>query len=97
MNPRPPSSPPSDPPFPSTPRFPSRRPPGRWVAAGGGRRPGALDFSDAEIAMLDILARPELGRASRPDDLPLLDDVVRVGDARERVDLLVDEIGRAHV
>src|SRR5260370_18829973 len=53
-----------------------------------------VSLSRAEVTVLDVLARAELGRAAAPDDLPLLDDVVRVGDARQRDQVLADEEDR---
>src|SRR5439155_17229569 len=41
--------------------------------------------------MLDVLARSQLAGRSAPDDLALLEDVVRVRDARQRRHVLVDQ------
>src|SRR5262249_1323946 len=46
--------------------------------------------SDPEVPVLDVRLASQLARAAGPDDLSLLEDEVAVGDARERVDVLVD-------
>src|SRR5438132_4749764 len=48
-------------------------------------------LSHAEVAVLDLRARAEPGRGAAPDDLALLEDVVSVGDPRQRGDVLVDQ------
>src|SRR5256712_1085255 len=51
-------------------------------------------LSHAQVAMLDVLQDSELGRGAAPDDLALLEDVVRVGDACQRGDVFVDQENR---
>src|SRR6058998_1023159 len=47
-------------------------------------------LSHAEVTVLDVRACTELGRGAAPHDLALLEDVVSVGDPRQRGDVLVD-------
>src|SRR5262245_60445860 len=51
-------------------------------------------LSYAEVSVLNVRAEPELGGGTAPDDSPLLEDVVRVRDARERRHVLVDQQDR---
>src|SRR5213083_337902 len=53
-----------------------------------------VSLSHAQVAVMDVLAGPELGRGAAPDDLALLEDVVRVGDPRQRGQVLVDQQDR---
>src|SRR5213592_3271107 len=53
-----------------------------------------VSLSHAQVTVLDVLASPELGRGAAPDDLALLEDVVRVGDPRQRSYVLVDQQDR---
>src|SRR2546426_12342196 len=41
-------------------------------------------LSHAEVTVLDVRACTELGRGAAPHDLALLEDVVSVGDPRQR-------------
>src|SRR5438128_11249252 len=47
--------------------------------------------SDSKIPVLDVFVRGQVRRRAPPDDAALFEDVVGVGDARERADVLVDE------
>src|SRR5213080_1278881 len=60
----------------------------------GSIQPTPASLSHAQITVLDVLPGPELGRGSAPDDLALLEDVVRVGDPRQRGDVFVDQQNR---
>src|SRR5439155_959889 len=60
----------------------------------GSIQPTPASLSHAQIAVLDVLPGSELGRGSAPDDLALLEDVVRVGDPRQRGDVFVDQQNR---
>src|SRR5215469_1753793 len=51
-------------------------------------------LSYAEVSVPNVRSRPELGGAAAPDDLPLLEDEVPVGDPRERPHVLVDDQDR---
>src|SRR5437879_2365910 len=51
-------------------------------------------LSHAEVAVLDVRACTELGRGAAPHDLALLEDVVSVGDPRQRGHVLVDQQDR---
>src|SRR5215471_7908409 len=50
--------------------------------------------SHAEETVLHVAVSRELGRRSGPDHAPFLDQVMPVGDARERPDVLVDDEDR---
>src|SRR2546428_3261358 len=77
---------------------PSTRPRGADTVAvfgtSGSSQPTPASLSHAQIAVLDVLPGSELGRGSAPDDLALLEDVVRVGDPRQRGDVFVDQQNR---
>src|SRR6266446_10158091 len=47
--------------------------------------------SDSKIPVLDVFVRGQLRRRAAPDDAASLEDVMGVGDAGERADVLVDE------
>src|SRR3989454_1067824 len=51
-------------------------------------------LSHAEVTVLDVRACTELGRGAAPHDLALLEDVVSVGDPRQRGHVLVDQQDR---
>src|SRR2546428_4096718 len=48
-------------------------------------------LSYAQVSVLNVRSESKLGRRSAPDDLPLLEDVVRVRDPGERRHVFVDE------
>src|SRR2546427_12353316 len=48
-------------------------------------------LSHPEVPMLDVLTTPQRSGRPAPDDLALLEDVVRVGDPRQRAHVLVDQ------
>src|SRR5262247_4514108 len=52
------------------------------------------NLSYAEVSVLDVRAEPKSGRCAAPDDLPLLEDVVQVGDPRQGRHVLVDDQDR---
>src|SRR2546430_2767240 len=61
----------------------------------GSIQPTPASLSHAQIAVLDVLPGPELGRGSAPDDLALLEDVVRVGRGSAPDDLaLLEDVVR---
>src|SRR5712691_8373992 len=47
--------------------------------------------SDSKIPVLDVFVRGQLGRRTSPHDAALFEDVVGVGDAGQRADVLVDD------
>src|SRR5213593_607959 len=51
-------------------------------------------LSYAQVSVLNVRSEPKLGRRSAPDDLPLLEDVVRVRDPGERRHVFVDDEDR---
>src|SRR4030095_10337655 len=51
-------------------------------------------LSYAEVSVANVRSEPELAGRAAPDDLPLLEDVVRVGDARQSGHVLVDDQDR---
>src|SRR6266571_4049602 len=52
---------------------------------GSDRTPDTLlRRSDPEVAVLDVLARGEIRGGAAPDDAPLLEHVVGIGDPGER-------------
>src|SRR4030081_1242507 len=51
-------------------------------------------LSYAEVSVLDGRSEPKLGRCAAPDDLSLLENVVRVRDPGERRHVLVDDQDR---
>src|SRR5205809_5525012 len=60
----------------------------------GSIQPTPASLSHAQITVLDVLPGPELGRGSAPDDLALLEDVVRVRDPCQRGEVFVDQQNR---
>src|SRR3989442_14630606 len=73
---------------------PTSQAPGAVVGTAGSLRLTPASLSHAQITVLDVLPGRELGRGSAPDDLALLEDVVRVGDPRQRGDVFVDQQNR---
>src|SRR5437879_13890290 len=51
-------------------------------------------LSYAQVSVLNVRSESKLGRRSAPDDLPLLEDVVRVRDPGERRHVFVDDEDR---
>src|SRR5712691_10633867 len=47
--------------------------------------------SDSKIPVLDVFVRGQLRRRAPPDDPAFFEDVVGVGDAGQRADVLVDD------
>src|SRR3989442_5091427 len=77
---------------------PSRRPTS-WDTVAVFGNAGSIQLtpaslSHAEVAVLDVRARTELGRGAAPHDLALLEDVVSVGDPPQRGHVLVDQPDR---
>src|ERR1043166_2501476 len=66
------------------------------LSAGTGSAMGVTEsfitdpFSHAHIAVLHVGSMREFRRRSAPDDPAALDEIMPVGDASERVDVLVD-------
>src|SRR5262249_34965016 len=59
--------------------------------SAGGAEPACRSASHAEIAVLQRDIGAQLGRRALPHDAAFLQHVVAIGDAGQRLDILVDE------
>src|SRR2546422_4461606 len=73
---------------------PSTRPTRSLGVAVVGKGAAISVRSYAEVAMLHVHARPQLGRGAVPHHAPLLEHVVMIAEPRDGADVLVDQQNR---
>src|SRR5262245_13857792 len=73
---------------------PSTRPTRSLGVAVVGKGAAISARSYAEVAMLHVRARPQLGGGAVPDHAALLQHIVVIGQPRDRLDVLVDQQNR---